>query len=89
MPGQLTRKAISLQPEWLRDVPRRVGDRRLPADARVLFTGCRRNSASPGYTYMPDMAMPVSYDAYAPNPNTRDGQTLQSAGVAIEDVDED
>jgi mono/diheme cytochrome c family protein len=26
---------------------------------------------------MPDMAMPVSYDAYAPNPNTRDGQTLQ------------
>jgi len=40
VPGQLTRKAISLQPEWLRDVPRRVGDRRLPADARVLFTGC-------------------------------------------------
>jgi glucosamine--fructose-6-phosphate aminotransferase (isomerizing) len=40
VPGQLTRKAISLQPEWLRDVPGRVGDRRLPADARVLFTGC-------------------------------------------------
>ena len=40
MPGQLTRKAIALQPEWLRQVPERVGDRRLPADARVLFTGC-------------------------------------------------
>ena len=40
MPGQLTRKAIALQPEWLRGVPERVGDRRLPDDARVLFTGC-------------------------------------------------
>ncbi len=40
MPGQLTRKAISLQPEWLRQVPERVGERRLPEGARVLFTGC-------------------------------------------------
>ncbi|MET0561273.1 MAG: SIS domain-containing protein [Gaiellaceae bacterium] len=40
MPGQLTRKAIAQQPEWLREVPERVGDRRLPAGARVLFTGC-------------------------------------------------
>lgn len=40
MPGQLTRKAIALQPEWLSQVPERVGDRRLPRDARVLFTGC-------------------------------------------------
>jgi glucosamine--fructose-6-phosphate aminotransferase (isomerizing) len=40
MPGQLTRKAISAQPEWLRQVPGRVGDARLPAGARVLFTGC-------------------------------------------------
>lgn len=40
MPGQLTRKAIALQPEWLAQVPERVGDRRLPDDARVLFTGC-------------------------------------------------
>jgi glutamine---fructose-6-phosphate transaminase (isomerizing) len=38
--GQLTRKAIADQPEWLRQVPERVGDRRLPAGARVLFTGC-------------------------------------------------
>jgi glutamine---fructose-6-phosphate transaminase (isomerizing) len=38
--GQLTRKAIAIQPEWLREVPQRVGDRRLPDGARVLFTGC-------------------------------------------------
>ena len=40
MPGQLTRKAIAQQPEWLREVPERVGGRRLPDGARVLFTGC-------------------------------------------------
>ncbi|HLE99674.1 MAG TPA: hypothetical protein VI540_07220 [Gaiellaceae bacterium] len=40
MPGQLTRRAIAAQPEWLRQVPERVGDRRLPDGARVLFTGC-------------------------------------------------
>jgi glucosamine--fructose-6-phosphate aminotransferase (isomerizing) len=32
--------AIAAQPEWLRQVPERVGTRRLPAGARVLFTGC-------------------------------------------------
>jgi glutamine---fructose-6-phosphate transaminase (isomerizing) len=40
VPGQLTRKAVAGQPEWLRQVPERVGDRRLPEGARVLFTGC-------------------------------------------------
>lgn len=40
MPGQLTRKAIAAQPEWLAQVPERVGDRRLPEGARVLFAGC-------------------------------------------------
>ena len=40
MPGQLTRKAIAFQPEWLRQVPERVGHRRLPDGARLLFTGC-------------------------------------------------
>jgi glucosamine--fructose-6-phosphate aminotransferase (isomerizing) len=40
VPGQLTRKAISVQPEWLSQVPERVGALRLPAGARVLFTGC-------------------------------------------------
>jgi glucosamine--fructose-6-phosphate aminotransferase (isomerizing) len=38
--GYLTRKAIAQQPEWLRQVPERVGDRRLPDGARALFTGC-------------------------------------------------
>ena len=40
MSGQLTRKAIAAQPEWLAQVPERVGDRRYPDDARLLFTGC-------------------------------------------------
>ncbi|HJS49357.1 MAG TPA: SIS domain-containing protein [Gaiellaceae bacterium] len=40
MPEQLTRKAIAAQPEWLRQVPGRVGESRLPDDASVLFTGC-------------------------------------------------
>jgi len=40
VPGQLTRKAIAQQPEWLRQVPDRVGGRRLPDGARALFTGC-------------------------------------------------
>jgi len=40
VPGQLTRKAIAAQPEWLSQVPQRVGARRLPEGARVLFMGC-------------------------------------------------
>jgi len=36
----LTRKAIAIQPEWLRQIPERVGDLRLPDGAHVLFTGC-------------------------------------------------
>jgi glutamine---fructose-6-phosphate transaminase (isomerizing) len=40
VPGQLTRQAIAAQPEWLAQVPKRVGDRRIPEGARVLFTGC-------------------------------------------------
>ena len=31
-----------------------------------------------GFEYMPDMAHSVPYDAYAPNPVTRDGKTLQA-----------
>jgi fructoselysine-6-P-deglycase FrlB-like protein len=37
MAGDLTRRAIAAQPEWLAQVPT---DRRFPADARLLFTGC-------------------------------------------------
>src|SRR5215472_6619989 len=36
MGGELTRKAIAAQPDWLAGVPT---DRRLPG-ARILFTGC-------------------------------------------------
>jgi glucosamine--fructose-6-phosphate aminotransferase (isomerizing) len=35
--GEQTRAAVLAQPDWLRAVPT---DRRLPAGARVLFTGC-------------------------------------------------
>jgi len=37
---QLTREAIAVQPDWLRQVTERVGDLRFPEGARVLFTGC-------------------------------------------------
>jgi glutamine---fructose-6-phosphate transaminase (isomerizing) len=37
--GDRTRRAIVAQPDWLRQVPARVGDRRLP-EGRVVFTGC-------------------------------------------------
>jgi fructoselysine-6-P-deglycase FrlB-like protein len=37
--GGFTRKAIFAQPDWLRGIPERIGDRRLP-DGRVVFTGC-------------------------------------------------
>jgi glucosamine--fructose-6-phosphate aminotransferase (isomerizing) len=37
MLGEQTRRAIAAQPEWLAQVPT---DRRFPAGARLLFTGC-------------------------------------------------
>ena len=37
MHGEQTRRAIAAQPKWLAQVPT---DRRFPADARLLFTGC-------------------------------------------------
>jgi glucosamine--fructose-6-phosphate aminotransferase (isomerizing) len=40
VPGGLTRAAIAAQPDWLRQVPDRIGDARLPRGARVIFTGC-------------------------------------------------
>jgi mono/diheme cytochrome c family protein len=39
---------------------------------------CGPDPSSPGVAYLPNMASAVSYDAYAPNPATRDGQTLQA-----------
>ncbi|HEY7560899.1 MAG TPA: SIS domain-containing protein [Gaiellaceae bacterium] len=38
MSGDLTRAAVLAQPDWLRGVPDRVGDRRVPD--RVVYTGC-------------------------------------------------
>jgi glucosamine--fructose-6-phosphate aminotransferase (isomerizing) len=38
--GDLTRRAIAAQPDWLREVQERVGSARVPAGGRVLFTGC-------------------------------------------------
>jgi glucosamine--fructose-6-phosphate aminotransferase (isomerizing) len=37
--GEHMRYAIEAQSDWLRQVPQRVGDRRLP-EGRVVFTGC-------------------------------------------------
>jgi glucosamine--fructose-6-phosphate aminotransferase (isomerizing) len=39
MAGELTRAAIHAQPEWIREVPERVGARRFPS-GRVVLTGC-------------------------------------------------
>src|SRR2546423_14028460 len=39
MAGDFTRAAIHAQPDWLRGVPERVGDLRLP-DGQIVFTGC-------------------------------------------------
>jgi fructoselysine-6-P-deglycase FrlB-like protein len=36
--GDLTRAAVLAQPDWLRGVPDRVGDRRVPGS--VVYTGC-------------------------------------------------
>jgi mono/diheme cytochrome c family protein len=38
---------------------------------------CERNPKKPGFELLPDMARSVPYDAYAPNPLTKDGKTLQ------------
>ena len=36
-----------------------------------------RDYAQPNVEFIPDMAHSVAYDPYAPNPNSRDGKTLQ------------
>ena len=50
----------------------------LLALAASLAVGCKRPAGSHGIDYMPDMAQPVPYEAFAPNPVTRDGLTLQA-----------
>jgi len=38
---------------------------------------CERNPKMLGFEFLPDMARSIPYDAFAPNPNTPDGKTLQ------------
>src|SRR6266511_6135944 len=45
--------------------------------ALALFAGACGNDSQRGYEYMPDMARGPAYKAFAPNPVTRDGLTLQ------------
>ncbi len=43
----------------------------------LAAAGCGANSQKRAYEYMPDMVRDPAYKAYAPNPVTRDGLTLQ------------
>lgn len=43
----------------------------------ALAAWAARHEPAWRYEFIPDMAHSVPYDAYAPNPVTRDGQTLQ------------
>jgi mono/diheme cytochrome c family protein len=47
------------------------------AVAVALAAGCGASSEQRAYEYMPDMARGPAYKAFAPNPVTRDGLTLQ------------
>ncbi|HSA59131.1 MAG TPA: cytochrome c [bacterium] len=44
----------------------------------AAVSACERNPKRPGFEFLPDMAHSLPYDAYAPNPLTRDGMTLQA-----------
>lgn len=43
----------------------------------VIAWTAGRDFSRPNVEFIPDMAHSVAYDAYAPNPNFRDGKTLQ------------
>jgi mono/diheme cytochrome c family protein len=47
------------------------------ACAGALLLGCGAERGQRAYEYMPDMARGPAYKAFAPNPVTRDGLTLQ------------
>jgi len=47
------------------------------AVAVALAAGCGASSEQRAFEYMPDMARSPAYKAFAPNPVTRDGLTLQ------------
>src|ERR1051325_6436754 len=44
----------------------------------AMTAGCGDSSQKRAFEYMPDMTRGPAYKAYAPNPATRDGLTLQS-----------
>ncbi len=46
--------------------------------AGFLTASCGRDPKRPGYEFLPDMAHSVPYDSFAPNPNFKDGKTLQA-----------
>ena len=43
----------------------------------MMLAGCSTTSGNRAREYMPDMARDPAYKAFAPNPTTRDGLTLQ------------
>src|SRR6266436_5264251 len=45
--------------------------------ALAVLAGCGATEQQRAYEYMPDMARDPAYKAFAPNPVTRDGLTLQ------------
>lgn len=51
--------------------------RGLLAALLLLFCGCGASSQHRAFEYMPDMARDPAYKAFAPNPATHDGLTLQ------------
>lgn len=51
------------------------------ASLGILLVSCERDPKKPGWEFLPDMTRSVPYDAFAPNPNTKTGKTLQSPPV--------
>ena len=57
-----------------------MNDRFLPValmTIAIMLAGCGTTSSHRAREYMPDMARDPAYKAFAPNPTTRDGLTLQ------------
>lgn len=42
-----------------------------------LLASCEMDHRKPGYEFLPDMSQAIPYESFSPNPNTRDGKTLQ------------
>lgn len=53
----------------------------LVAAGAVSLLGCSQDPTKPNLEFIPDMADAVPYEAFAPNPNTPDGKTLQRPPV--------